>query len=154
MFDLIKSVISAGGYKLADIQYKIKKLYLMGDLDESQMNELMALASLGVSTDAERPATLQLIQTLADEIKALTERVEALENSDVPIDPDNPEPPIDPEEPVPYPEWKPWDGISKDYQNGAIVSHNGELWQSIFEGQNVWEPGTVGTESMWVKYNP
>ena len=53
-----------------------------------------------------------------------------------------------------YPEWKPWDGISKDYQKGAIVSHNGELWESVYDGQNVWQPGAPGTENMWVKYTP
>lgn len=148
IYDLIKSVLSAGGYKLADIQHKIKKFYLMGDLDESQTDELMALASFGVSTDAERPATLELIKTLAEEVKALTERVNALETGANTTPDDS----GDVEETPTYPEWKPWNGISQDYQNGAIVLHNGELWQSIFAGQNVWEPGTVGTENLWVKY--
>ena len=49
-----------------------------------------------------------------------------------------------------YPIWKPWDGISKDYQIGAIVVHNGEVWESTFAGQNVWEPGTVG-DNFWIK---
>ena len=43
MFDVIKSAISAGGYKLADMQYKIKKLYVLGDLTEAEMDELLAL---------------------------------------------------------------------------------------------------------------
>lgn len=137
MFDVIKSVISNGGYKLTDIQAKVKKFYMMGDLTEEQMAELLAMASGGVSADAERPETLKLIQALAEEIEALKGRVEALEGGGA-------------EDPQTYPEWKPWDGISKDYQNGAIVSHNGKLWRSVFDGQNVWEPGTLGTENMWV----
>ena len=56
MFEVIKSVISAGGYKLADMQYKIKKLYMMGDLTEDEMTNLLSRAAGGVSTDAERPA--------------------------------------------------------------------------------------------------
>ena len=140
MFNVIKGVISAGGYKLTDIQHKIKKLYMLGDITEAEMDELLALASGGVSVDAERPETLALIHSLAEEIEDLKERVKALEGGE-----------DDPAED--YPSWKPWDGISKDYQPGAIVSHNGELWESVFNGQNVWEPGTAGTDAMWVKYD-
>ena len=138
MFDVIKTVISAGGYKLAEIQHKIKKMYFYNDLTEAQMDELLALAAVGVSADAERPETLALIRTLSAEIEALKARVEALEGGGG----EKPE----------HPEWKPWDGISKDYQKGAVVSHNGELWESTYNGQNVWEPGTAGTENMWVKF--
>ena len=141
MFNVIKSAISAGGYKLTEIQQKIRKFYMMGDLTEAEMDELLLLASGGVSTDAERPETLKLIQTIAEELEALKSRVQALEG-------DGGE---EPEQPT-YPEWKPWDGISKNYQRGDIVSHNGKLWESVFEGQNVWEPGAVGTESLWVEF--
>lgn len=138
MYEILKSVISAGGYKLIEIQHKVKKLYVYGDLTEEQADELLAMASNGVSTDAERPETLALIHTLSEEIKALEARVKALEGGGG-------------EEPT-IAEWKPWDGLSNDYQKGAVVSHNGELLESVFDGQNVWEPGTVGTENMWVKY--
>ena len=141
MYEVLKSVISAGGYKLTEIQHKIKKLYVLGDLTEEQVDELFALASGGVSTDAERPKTYAMIQSLASQIEALESRVKALEGNDDGGD-----------EPIPYAEWKPWDGISNDYQKGAIVSHNGELWESVFDGQNVWMPGNPGTENLWVKY--
>lgn len=143
MYDVLKTVISAGGYKLTEIQYKVKKLFVYGDLTEAQVDELLAMASGGVSTDAERPETLEMIRSLAAEIETLIARVDALEGNDDSGD-----------EPTGYAEWKPWDGISNDYQNGAIVSHNGELWKSVYAGQNVWEPGTAGTESLWVKYTP
>jgi hypothetical protein len=146
MFNIIKSTISAGGYKLTDIMHKIKKMYILGDLTEAQMDELLAMASGGVSTDAERPETLAMIRTLSEEIKALEARVKALEGYE-PAEPDEPDVPV-------YSEWNPWDGISNDYQYGAIVSHNCELWISVCRGQNVWQPGTPGTEALWVKYNP
>lgn len=143
MYEVLKTVITKGGYRLSDILKKVKKLYACGDLTEAQMDELLEMASGGVSTDAERPETLAMIRTLAGKIEALTARVEALEaGGDETDDPEQAE----------YPEWKPWDGISKDYQNGAVVSHKGELWQSAFDGQNVWEPGAPGTEAMWVKF--
>lgn len=141
MYKVIRSVIASGGYKLADVQYRIKKLYSMGDLNEAQMDELMALAVLGASANSERPETLELIQTLADKITALEARVAALESGAEDSGTD-----------TSYPEWKAWDGISTDYQSGAIVSHNGELWRSIFAGQNVWEPGVIGTENLWERY--
>lgn len=139
MYEILKSVISAGGYKLADIQHKVKKLYILGDLTEEQMDELLAMASDGISADAERPETMALIHTLAEKVEALEVRMAAYDGGNG-------------EEQGGYPAWKPWDGISKDYQKGAIVSHNGELWRSDYAGKNVWEPGTPGTESLWVKY--
>lgn len=132
MYEIIKSVIAAGGYKLTEIQRKVKKLYIMGDLTEDQTDELLKMASEGISPDAERPEVMAMLQSLADRIAALedaqtqegdgnTEQIEA---------------------------WKPWDGISDKYQKGAVVSHNGSTWESVFSGQNVWEPGAAGT---WVK---
>lgn len=139
MYNVIKGAIAAGGYKLADIQQKIKKFYVRGDLTEAQMDELLRMASGGVSTDAERPEYICLIQTMADKIEELEKRVTALEGGA-----DEPE--------ATYPEWKAWDGISKDYQMGAIVSHNGVLWESVFAGQNVWEPDVVN-ETFWKRFS-
>lgn len=140
MYEIIKGVISAGGYKLTEIQQKIKKMYLLGDLTDVQMDDLLALASGGISTDAERPETLSMIRALSDQMAALEARVKALEGSG--------------EESTGYPTWKPWDGMTADYQQGAIVTHNDRLWESTFAGQNVWEPGAPGTESLWVEYTP
>jgi hypothetical protein len=137
MYNVLKSVISAGGFKLADIQYKVKKLYVTGDLSEDQMDELMRLASVGVSPDAERPEVLEMLRGLDERIKALEEKMKDQSGET--------------EEPAEYEQWQPWDGISNKYQNGAIVIHNGVVYESYFAGQNVWEPGAVGTENLWVK---
>ena len=135
MYELIKSIILAGGYKLEDIQHKAQKMYVLGAINASQMDELFALASAGVSTEAERPDTLAMFQAMSQRIDGLEERLAALEGKEP--------------EPEEYEEWKPWDGVSNKYQPGAIVSHNGKLWESTFNGQNVWEPGAVGTEALW-----
>lgn len=132
MYGIIKSVISAGGYKLADIQYKVKKLYILGDLDDVQMEELLALAAGGISADAERPETLIMLRSLDDRISALEKKLET--EAEAPV----------------YEAWQPWDGISDKYQYGVIVSHGDQLWQSVHNGQNVWEPGAPGTEALWV----
>lgn len=146
MFKIMQSVIHAGNFKLADMRYKVNKLYVQGDLTEEQADQLMALASGGVSPDAERPETLKLIQTLSDKITALEDRVKKLEGGG-----EDPDVPVDPDAPVEHPEWTPWDGISSDYQPGAIVKHNGKVWISTFAGQNVWEPGVVGV-GFWEEY--
>lgn len=143
MYEIIKSVIAAGGYKLAEIQHKIKKLYILGDLTEEEMDVLLAMTQQNATASAERPETLALIRNLADRVAAVEKALAANK--------DTSEGDAEAEE---YEAWAAWDGISNKYQPGAIVSHNGQLWQSVYSGQNVWEPGTVGTESLWVIYTP
>lgn len=140
MINIIKSVIMAGGYKLHEVQRKIKKLYAMGDITEAEMDELLSLAADGVSTDAERPEVLEMVKALSAKINELTERVSALEGG-------GEQPGAEDE----IPDWKPWDYISDDYQYGSTVRHKGDVYDSFYEGQNVWEPGTQGTEKLWVK---
>lgn len=139
MYEMIKEVILAGGYKLAEIQRKVKKLYCWGDITEAQADELLAMAAAGVSPEAERPEVLTMLRGLADRLTACESRLAALEGAE----PDADE----------YEEWKPWDGLSNQYQLGAIVRHNGKLWESTFNGQNTWEPGTLGTDALWKEYS-
>ena len=115
----------------------------MGDLTEEQADELLTMASGSVSTEAERPEILSMIKVLAEKIASLESRLNTLE-SDTEEETEGTE--------QTYLEWKAWDGISTDYQKGAIVSHNGKLWISEFDGQNVWEPDTLGTETLWVLF--
>lgn len=134
MFNIIKTAIANGGYKLADIRDKIQRMYVRGMLTEAQMQELLDMASNNVSAEAERPDVLEML-------RSLSERVEALENQKGEDSPDE------------YEAWMPWDGISDKYQYGAIVRDEGKLWISTFRGQNVWRPGTPGTESIWAEYH-
>ena len=141
MYEVIKSVISAGGYKLGEIQHKVKKLWLQGDLTEKQADQLLTLASQGATPDAERPELLSMIQNLSEKVNALVAEVAALKGASGTNEPDSEE----------YEVWKPWDGISNKYQTGAIVSHGGKLWISTCSGQNVWEPGTVDSQ-FWIVF--
>ena len=137
MYNVIKSVVTSGNFKLADIQHKIKKLYALGDLTEAQMDELLLAASGGVNTDAERPDVLDMLKKLSERVDTLEEKLNGTA------------------EETGHPAWAAWDGISDQYQPGAIVSHNGKLWQSVYEGQNVWEPGAAGVdERFWVEHVP
>lgn len=134
MFEIIKAAIANGNYKLTEMQEKIQRMYIRGVLTEEQMEQLLEMASGGVNANAERPDVLEMLRSLAERIEAIEKQIGG-EN-----------------DPAKYEEWKPWDGISNKYQYGEIVSHNGKLWISTFYGQNVWEPGTAGTEAMWSEY--
>lgn len=45
------------------------------------------------------------------------------------------------------PEWVQPDSTNP-YPLGARVRHNGKIWESLV-ANNVWEPGVVGTETVW-----
>ena len=153
MYSVIKSLILAGNYKLADMQHKIKKMFALGDLTEAQMDELLRMTEQGASPNGERPETLSMLQTLLSKIEVLEAKVAALEKANAPEEPDEPVDPENPDEPVQpvYEAWEPWNGIDNRYQPGAIVSHGGKVWESVYQGQNVWEPGVVG-EMFWVEH--
>jgi chitodextrinase len=59
-----------------------------------------------------------------------------------------PGPTPDPEPEQNVPEWVQPVGPSDAYGTGDMVAHNGGVWESLVDG-NVWEPGAVGTESLW-----
>ena len=50
-----------------------------------------------------------------------------------------------------YPVWAAPTGQHDSYMNGDVVNYNGTLYQSLVD-YNVWEPGAVGSESLWVEY--
>lgn len=142
-YHFLKNAIGAGGYKLTDMQDKIKKYCIMGDITEEQEQELLSLALSGASTEGERPGTDVLIQEMARRIEALEGRVKMLENGE---NADEGGAATEGE----IESWEPWDGLSNKYQPGSIVSHGGKVWESTYGGQNVWEPGSVGIdERFW-----
>ena len=51
-----------------------------------------------------------------------------------------------------WPEWVQPVGAHDAYAKGAKVSHNDSHWISNVDG-NVWEPGSVGTEALWMEAN-
>lgn len=50
-------------------------------------------------------------------------------------------------EPSVIPEWE-QPSSTNGYAKGDKVTHNGSTWVSLVDN-NVWEPDTVGTESLW-----
>lgn len=74
MKEFIEQVIAKGDYKLEELEVKIKKLYVLGDLTESEMDELLVLAANSVDNSAQ----VDMFAKLVD----LEHRVEALESAD------------------------------------------------------------------------
>lgn len=74
MKEFIVGVIEKGDYKLDEIEVKIKKLYVLGDLTEEEMNELLQFAADSVDNSAQ----IDLFQKVVD----LEHRIEALETAD------------------------------------------------------------------------
>ena len=53
---------------------------------------------------------------------------------------------------IEYPEWVQPQGAHDAYMKGDKVSHNEKHWISDIDN-NIWEPGTVGTEALWREVN-
>ena len=77
MKEFIEQVIAKGDYKLDELEIKIKRLYVLGDLTESEMDELLALAADSVDNSAQ----VDMFSMIVD----LQHRVEALETTDFPV---------------------------------------------------------------------
>ena len=137
MYNIIKTEIK-GGRKLTEINRLLNVALNAGTITDAQYSDLRKEANEAANHNDNQP-------DLREMVLALAARVEALEaKANIAPKPD--------EDENGYEVWQPWDGISNKYQFGTIVTHVGKLWESTCNGQNTWEPGTVGTESLWKEY--
>lgn len=145
-YKLFKDVISTKNFKLSDMTAKIKRCYITGDITEEEQTKLLSLVNENLNPEIERPDWLTTANMLLEKIEVLEEKVNAETTPE-----DSTEATPDKETPK-YEKWTPWDGISNNYQYGDITEHNDVLYESIYKGQNVWEPGIPGTEGVWRVY--
>lgn len=66
MFETFQTIINAGGYDLADLTQRIKTMYVMGELTEEEMKQLLEQAQDNVKPD-------DSYAPLADRVKAIEE---------------------------------------------------------------------------------
>lgn len=52
-------------------------------------------------------------------------------------------------DPEVIPDWEQPESTNP-YMKGDKVKHNGKTWESLIDN-NVWEPGAVGTETLWAE---
>ena len=136
IYVILKSVIESGEYRLSDMATRIDTVWAEGKLTDAQRTELHALTQSRLTPDSEAPALAAQVAALTARMADMEARLTALEGGG---------------EAEEWPAWEPWDGVSARYKQGAQVTHNGYHWRSTFAGQNVWEPGAAGTESLWEK---
>lgn len=110
MFNIIKSVISAGYFELKDLLAKIDTLWLQGSLTDAARLELIELAR-GKADPANSFAPIQA------QIDALADRVKALEAAAKPTEPDTPA--------AEWPDYIQPTGSHDAYHTGDKVTHNG-----------------------------
>lgn len=77
MKDFIKTIIATGNYRLADMELRIKKLYVTGDLTAEDMAELLDLAAENTNDNKE----IDIVATLAD----FEQRISALESKGIKV---------------------------------------------------------------------
>lgn len=143
MKSILENVIKSGKFDLARATQLIESGYIDGSYTEDERMELLALRDQHLKPESQAPEMLEVLKRLEEKYAALEARVAELEKGEK-TEPGEPE-----EETIPA--WEPWNGIDNRYQHGAKVMHNGFVWESRFAGQNTWEPGTLGTEMLWVK---
>ena len=135
MFALMKSVIAAQRQPADELRRRIDVFFAQGRISEKEKEELEALVFAHQSVDAERAGLEERYGLLALRMTALEARMAALEGV----------------QEAECPQWRAWDGVSEEYQPGAVVLHKGKKWKNVLEGmQNVWEPG-VADERYWME---
>lgn len=130
MYQIIKDVITSKRYELNDILKKIDTIWLQGDIDDDQKDELVELAREYADPEQSyAPLQAQIEQAFA-QIKALDACVALLEAGETP------EPAPEPDE---WPEFAQPTGAHDAYQTGDKVTYNGKHYISTMDG-NVWSP--------------
>lgn len=122
MYDIAKNVIQSGNYKLTEMLDKLTTLWMEGQIDKEQRDELTQMAKQSPDARAE----LDVLAKLED----LDRRVAALEAGGG-------------AEPVEYPDYV----AGKWYYNGDKVSYNGKHYACIAPAGVVcvWSPDEYAT---------
>lgn len=143
MYDIIKNIIQNGVFKVSDLTTKIDTLWAESKLSDDERNELVQMMTDFLNPSTESPELKDLYERLESRVSVLEDAVKELQGGGS----EDPEPGE-----IIVPAWVPWDGISSNYQYGAVVTHNDKYWQNMLQGvQNTWEPGAVGVDERYWK---
>lgn len=132
MYEIIKSVINSKDYELRDMLYKINKMWIESAITEVQKAELDDLARTNAKAENSYAPLKNQIEDIYSKLAQITSRLEALEST---------EEPTDPEEPVAdeYPEYVQPTGAHDCYNTGAKITFKGERYTCQIDGC-VWSP--------------
>ena len=141
MYEIIKSTIESRNFVVSDIKNKVDTLWIEGVLTSEQREELIQLVFEYANPGTQAPELKSLITRVLQEIETIKDRIEKLEGGNE----------TGTEQPNIIPEWKAWDGVSSEYQPGAVVTHNGKYYQNALDIQNTWEPDGEGIDERFWK---
>lgn len=130
MYTIISNVIKSGNYELNDMLRKIDTIWVQGSLTDKERDELVELARENATPEQTYAPIQEQIDQAFAQIKALGDRVAALEAGKTP------EPSPEPDE---WPEWVQPTGAHDCYNTGDKVTYNGQHYVSKING-NVWSP--------------
>ena len=145
MFEIIKSVIENGIFRVSDLTNKIDTLWAESKLSDDERNQLVQMMTDHLNPASEAPELKDMYERLEARVSTLEAEVQALKGE---------EPGGGEGEPgtVTVAAWEPWDGISDKYQYGAVVTHNGKYFLNVLQGmQNTWEPESAGVDERYWK---
>ena len=131
--DTFKNVINNGDYSLRDMLKKINGRNIEGDLTDEDRVELEEMARNNAKAINDYAPIEERLEEAFKEIKALKDRVKALEGTET----DEPSGPV--EEVEEYPEYVQPLGAHDAYKIGDKVTFNGKKYVSLIDGNN-WSP--------------
>lgn len=133
MYDIIKSVITAGQYELSDMLQKIDTIWVQGGITDEQRTELISLAQEKANPENSYAPLQEQITAVYAEIATLKAEIALLKNS-------SSEPGEDtgsaPEE---YPEYVQPTGAHDAYNTGDKITYNGNKYECVMDNC-VWNP--------------
>ena len=151
MYEIIKAVIQSGAFVVSDITRKIDTLWAESKISDEERRELSEMMIDYINPSTQAPELKELYLQLREELGAVKEEMSTLKAEVAELKGTGgtePGPGLE----TTIPKWKPWDGISTDYQTGSVVEHNGKYYKNVLEGmQNTWEPGSAGVDERYWK---
>ena len=133
MFETFQTIINAGGYDLAGLTQRIKTLYVMGELTEDEMKQLLEQAQDNAKPDDSYAPLADRVKAIEEWETTIEERLSKLE-SGLSTDPGDPEEPGDER-----PEYKQPTGAHDAYHVGDKITYNGKHYTCVMDGC-VWTP--------------
>lgn len=128
-YDSLMDILNGSGWNLTSILHQLDILWLENQITEEERNSLKDYARMRAQSEYSYAPLDERVLTLELALKALEDRVKALEDGDTPT------PGPDPE----IPEWVQPTGAYNAYNIGDKVRYKGQIYESIIDG-NVWAP--------------
>ena len=128
MFETFQTLINAGSYDLADFTKRIKTMYVMGELTEDEMKQLLEQAQDNAKPDDSYAPLADRVKAIEEWETTIEERLSKLESDSSP-DPGEPEEPCDK-----WPEYKQPTGAHDAYRVGDKITYNGKHYTCVLDG--------------------